>query len=162
MVEYDPKSKAAQWVVASSEGVSLRSSAQAIAADDAGGYVVAGHVCGEPCSPKLDLRSFAPGGVLMSNFRPAAKTTMPSSIDWHPAGYAIVTAAEIISVSWSKFWVQAWVPGDPKELWTYRHSDLETIHWAFDVAIGKTGLIFAVGVADIGGPIVPAFVIVFP
>jgi hypothetical protein len=163
-IEYDLHTKQASWNVAAAPPAPLvNSSAQAITRDGFGGYISAGHVCEAPCFPQIELRQFAPGGALLGSFRTTAKTTAATGIAWHPAGYAVVSAGEIITGNWTKIWAQAWIPGQAKDLWTYSQSYTEGVHWALDVAVGQYGWIHLVGVADLGnGVLVPAFVSVYP
>jgi hypothetical protein len=162
-VEIDLQTKQAQWNVAKAYAPFVNSSARAITADDAGGYITAGHVCEKNCFPQIELRQFTPSGNLLTSYRATAKTTSATGIAWHPAGYVVVTAAEIVNVSWSRMWVQAWIPGHPTDLWTYSQSYTEGIHMALDVAVGQSGWIHFVGIAELGGGLlVPAFVTLNP
>lgn len=162
VTEVDLITRDAVWTVVPPAGKLVESSAQAIAAAGDDRYVVAGHVCDDNCFPQqLELREYALGGVVLSSFRPAVKTTPATGIAWHPAGYAVVSAGELVSPAEMKFWAQGWIPGEQKDLWTYSRSDGEGIHWALDVAVGKAYWIYLVGVVDFGGPL-PVFTILFP
>jgi hypothetical protein len=161
--EYDRKTDEAVFDIAEKgPALYVQSGARAITRDDDDGYVTAGYVCEDPCIPQLHLRQFLAGAEYVDDFMPAEKTTVPTDIARNPSGYVVYTAARPKGGWWSDFWVQAWMPGDQQELWTYARSDEMTTHIAQGVAIGKYGRIFTIGVAQQGGLYRPVIALLNP
>lgn len=164
-VEFDLQTKQAKWNVGKAYAPYLNTSARGIIPDpnNPGGFITVGHRCEKNCFPQISLHQFTSSSNLLTSYYATANTSPATGIAWHPAGYVVVTAAEIVNVSWSKMWVQAWIPGHPTDLWTYSQSYTEGIHMALDVAVGQTGWVHFVGIAELGGGLlVPAFVTLHP
>lgn len=108
------------------------------------------------------LRQFFAGAEYVDDFMPAVKATAPTDIARNPSGYVVYTAARTKGGWWTDYWVQAWMPGDQQELWTYARSDEMTTHLAQGVAVGEYGRIFTIGVAQQGGLYRPVIALLNP
>lgn len=150
VIELDPATKQSVWRVDEKPpGALTQSAARGIAADDTGGYVVAGHVCEDICAPTLRLQRFTAGIELADEFFPQVDSPGAAGIAWHPAGYAVVTAGEIEKAWWSKVWAIAWVPGEEAPLWTFSDSLHMTTNLPFAVATSPLGSIYIAGAASV-------------
>lgn len=149
VIELDPATKQAVWRVdPKGLGMLTQSAGRGIAADDVGGYVVVGHICPDICVPQLRVRRYVAGAEPVEEFFPLLDTPGAAGIAWHPAGYAVVTAAEIVKPWWSKVWAIAWVPGEPAPLWKFSHSNSMLTNMPLAVAISPFGLIHIAGVSS--------------
>ncbi len=147
LIESDLTTHEQAWTVAGLElGVQTR--VFALDLDDEGGYHLAGYSCFDVCEPDGKLWHFAPGGKLdvATLLGPLGSTWAgPHDIAWSPAGHLVVALGELQDQT-LVFKVQAFVPGGPAPLWTFRPSVKQGPQLALAAAVGPHGEVYAGGV----------------
>jgi energy-coupling factor transporter ATP-binding protein EcfA2 len=155
ILRLDTASQAAAWTVATA-GVKVQSGAQAVDVDDLGRLVVAGYTCDDDCLPEGDLRIYDTETKLAWQVSLGSFPTKQFAIQdvvWSPAGYAVVATGGT-SGNETAFTVRAFAPLQVEALWTFARKDLQVLHFALALAIGKYAEVYAGGFGANGYPAV--------
>ncbi|MBA3548599.1 MAG: hypothetical protein H0T76_19110 [Nannocystis sp.] len=155
VLRLDAATKTTAWMVAS-PGVKLQSGAQAVDVDDLGRLVVAGYTCDDDCQPEGDLRIYDAQDTLtwqasLGSF--PNKTSAVHDLTWSAAGYAVVATGGP-KFNETAFTVRAFAPSQEEALWTFSRKDLQVLHVALALAIGRHGEVYAGGIGANGYPAV--------
>jgi len=156
ILRLDTVAKTTGWAVAL-PGDKLQSGAQAVDVDDEGRLVIGGYTCDDDCKPVGDLRIYNGQDALAYQVSLGAfpnKSFAVQDLTWSLAGYAVVATGGLPGNE-AAFTVRAFAPHkQAAALWTFTRKDLQVLHFAFAVAVGSYGEIYAGGLGANGYPAV--------
>lgn len=154
ILRLDTAAKTAAWSVAL-PGDKVQSGAQAADVDDDGRLVIGGYTCDDACQPIGDLRIYdgdtLTRQVSLGHF--PTKQFAVQDVAWSPAGYAVVATGGVQGNE-AAFTVRAYNSSQVEALWTFTRKDLQVLHFAFALAIGNYGEVYAGGFGANGYPAV--------
>ncbi len=161
LLEYDLATEATHWTVLGPgiDATTVQSGASALTVTAVGEYAVSLYTCGDKCSPKPELRLFAPGGAETWRVSLGADVLTPTDLAWSPAGYLVIASARVEGPWVTSFWLRALVPHAEKPVWTYGHDDAPVLQFPKTVAVGPYAVIYTGGV---GAGEYPALAVITP
>lgn len=138
-------------------GAATQSVANAVAVDSAGRVVSGGYLCGDTCMPEATLWAHTPDGTLTASVALGPAIAAPFAVEASPAGYVVVAGARKKDVSWSTFWMSAYVIHDDDPYtpeWIFEKDEGPQLQYAAAAAVGLDGRVYGGGVGASGHPAV--------